>query len=209
MNEYDKKLLRFLCSYKENFEKIQKESLKYKFDINREAFETQKISATDKKGKKYVFEFIPVGVINGNTFNWYQNINKSFYSSLMKVNIETFKKETIHKLFNNGSITLDKEFVKVIPYILSILLPDFNVIEAVTPDKKTSLYFLANTKLKDKFDYEGFLNLSSMYDHLDGIAKKANLKRTPKALASSPDERTLALRQGARLRRTVKRKKMN
>lgn len=181
MNEYDKKLLLFLTYYKENFEKIQKESLKYKFDINREAFETKKISATDKKGKKYVFEFIPVGVLKEKTFTWYQDINKSFYSSIIKkVDIEAFKKNTIQKLFNNGSITLDKEFVKVVPYILSILLPDFNVIEAVTPDKTTSFYFLANTKLKDKFDYKGFLTLASMYDHLDGIAQKANLKRTMK-----------------------------
>lgn len=176
-NEYDIKLMNFISSYKVNFDKIQKESLKYKFDINKEAFESRKISATDKSGKKYVFEFIPFGGIHEGYFNWYRDINKSLYASLLKTNIDPLKKQTFQKLFNNDKLLLEKKHLKVIPYLLSILLSDYNVIEATTPDKKSSIFFLTNTRLKDTFDYNNFFN---KYDHSNVTAKQRRTSRKKK-----------------------------
>lgn len=186
-NKYDKYLMNFISSYyKKNFEKIQKESLMYKFDINKEAFDKQKVFATDKKGKKYVFKFFTIGVLQDGFFTWNgTGINQSLYASLIKTNISIFKKETFNKLFNNNRIELSKEHLKIIPYILSIMLTDYNVIEAVSPDKKTSLFFLTDTKLTDKFDYDGLLNLLNMIDEMNDMSKKGILKRTSRKRKTS------------------------
>ena len=144
-------------TYKSYFTKVQKASMKYNLQFNKEVLQTHKINATDDKGKQYTFSIHPIGGISDSHFLWYGDMNKILYKSLLSTNLSVFKKNTIKSLFDESKVPLKEKYSYVIPYLLSIMSPDYNVIETKTPDNGNTYFFLINLNIEDNHNYDKFI----------------------------------------------------
>lgn len=155
-DDFEIPLLTLITQYKPYFDKTQKASLKYKFDLNDDIFKNHVVNAVDKTGKKHTFKFIPIGMIKENTFTWYSDLYKLFYTHMMKYNIDSFNHNFFAKLFQK-QVEFKANYRMAIPYFLSIISPSFNIIEAYNGESNTSFIFAVNLGLKDNFKFEKFL----------------------------------------------------
>ena len=181
MNYTDEDLLLFniiLKSCRETYEKVINDSLSYKLDLTKDIidFKKSKIKVIDKNNKISYKEIIPFGFYNEKQtkFSWYKFIKKDFYDHLIISGIkQTFDSlETIDKLFLD-EVIIDKKNHNVIPYIMAVFNPNFNVIRFQAVD--ATIYAFVKLDIKDNLNFDNFMEMASIYNIAIGIRNKKNL----------------------------------
>ncbi len=75
---------------------------------------------------------------------------------------------TVDKLMDNIFIKIPKAYCNVIPYLLSIINPAFNLVRFETEDSKVSCYNLITLNLRNYFNFDNFV------EHIENY-KKINI----------------------------------
>jgi len=159
----DKYFFDIVLAFKDKFEKVITDSLRYKLHINEETAKTGKIIAT-KNGKETEHSII--------IFGRYDR-NKEVFEYLIPSNIirEHMEKQQFDKIVGNSGISnklfndkvkIEKKYHYVIPYLISIYNPLFSLVRFTTENNKVDLYALIDLKLKEYFtqnDFDTFMTL--------------------------------------------------
>lgn len=133
-NRNDRIFMRnLLISYKNRYNYIMRQSLlKYKILLKKKhmKFDLTKIKVFDKDTKTYKkCTFIPVGYHKNNKFNWSGSMNNIILNRLKNTEfMNDVSHKLINKLFSKKS-KFSNVYKKIIPYIVSIINPKFNLIQ--------------------------------------------------------------------------------
>lgn len=155
----DKQFFDVILSYSDKFEKGMNDTLKYELIVDPDIFETSKITGIlngksekytiviigsyDSKKKKFDYVFPP------NTF--YDHLKEQFFEDMIG------SSELHDKLFVK-SVSIEDKYHIIIPYLISIYSPGFNLVRFGTPDGEHRLYALINLGLKQHITQKDFEN---------------------------------------------------
>ena len=145
-------------TYKKCYTNVLLKSHLYKFLLRKENIKP-KISKIRVKNNNHItyHDFIPIGFLIKNDFKWINGLNELFYEHFLKCDLEKYiSQDLINYLFNNNSINLSKKYRYVIPYLIAITNPAFNIIE-YRDDKNHRFFGLVKLNIKDNFDYDKFI----------------------------------------------------
>lgn len=140
-----------------------KKTLKYKIIL--EPNENNELVAfTIKKNIKEERLFCPIGVYHNNEqeFRYYEGWNNILlehvqkYDDIIKYDNTDIFSSTINKLFENTVKISPKDYL-VIPCLLALANPAFNIVEFETEDTNVKIYALIKLDIKCPFNYDKFL----------------------------------------------------
>ena len=164
----DKKTIYNILKYKIFNDILIRKSLEYSIHLTIDNFiGSSNIVKISKNGSITENSIIPIGffIKNDNTFSWTNNVNYYFYVHFMKFHIynnlnyqKYFSKKLLYDLFfNKEPINCGKYNKNIIPYIIGMISPGFNLIKFESNDG--IFYALINIGIDDNFYYrEHFLN---------------------------------------------------
>ena len=161
----DERFLNNLMIYRRFHDILMDKSLKYKIDINKNNIDGSNLNVeVTINGIKKECAFIPLGLFKDKTFTWMNDINVILYEHLLLFhtynNLEVEKyvsKELLDYLFLRKSIPVGEKGGNILPYLIAITNPDFNVIRFSNKDEK--FYALIKLNIEDNFDYyRDFIN---------------------------------------------------
>jgi hypothetical protein len=175
-----------LKSCRETYEKVITDSLSYKLYLTKDIIDLKKtkIKVIDKTNKISHKQIIPFGFYDEKKkiFSWYKCMKKDFYDHLIISGIKkTFDSlETIDKLFLD-EVIIDKKNHNVIPYVMAVFNPNFNVIRFQALD--AIIYAFVKLDIEDNMNFDNFIETVSIYNIAIGIRdKKYNSNHEVKSL---------------------------
>jgi hypothetical protein len=149
--EEDYKIMDIIIFYKPIYDELVVQSLMYKFNMNKEIYDTLKVEVENLDTKKiFTSSILPLGYLTGNKFCWgidaeFQEIlKKRVYLTLDKMKISQKILNTLDKLFNNHSFELDYKYRQIIPVLFSLLFDNSEV---------NYIRFASDTTTEDFFYY--------------------------------------------------------
>jgi hypothetical protein len=191
----------FISTLLKNCEKYlkdcMKKTLKYKIVVEPNK-DNELIAFTVKKNIKTERLFFPIGVYHNNEqeFRYYKGWNNVLlehvqkYDDIIKYDETTdIFSSTINKLFENTVKISPKDYL-VIPCLLAIANPAFNIVEFETENTNVKIYALIELDTKCQFNYNKFLKdwsitksvifLKNNYDKSDKLHRSSKEKTTKK-----------------------------
>jgi hypothetical protein len=162
-NENDIMFFKCVMFNKKQFNKIIKKSLKYKFDFTIETInDNLPLKIIHKKTNKIIYSKIIIfGYTENNKFEWYRNINELIFQHIKKYDFNN-NNDTLLKLFNNTQIIFDKKnkkYIDVIPILIALTNPSFNVIRAHNENNDKQIYVLVDKMINDDVNFDIFIDL--------------------------------------------------
>jgi hypothetical protein len=157
----------FISTLLKNCQKYLKDCMKktLKYKIILEPNENNELVAfTIKKNVKTKHLFFPIGVYHNNEqeFRYYEGWNNILlehvqkYDDIIKYDNTDIFSSTINKLFENTVKISPKDYL-VIPCLLALANPAFNIVEFETEDTNVKIYALIKLDIKCPFNYDNFL----------------------------------------------------
>lgn len=157
----------FISTLLKNCQKYLKDCMKktLKYKIILEPNENNELVAfTIKKNVKTKHLFFPIGVYHNNEqeFRYYEGWNNILlehvqkYDDIIKYDNTDIFSSTINKLFENTVKISPKDYL-VIPCLLALANPAFNIVEFETEDTNVKIYALIKLDIKCPFNYDKFL----------------------------------------------------
>jgi hypothetical protein len=147
INFNDKIILQRILSHKNNYNVIYRNSLKYKFFLESDHIDIDKNTIEVLNNVNNVInthKIIPIGYHKKNKFIWnintYNIIENHIYQTNFPINIMSTKLRT--KIFSKTCKFSKIEYRNIIPYLVSITNPIFNVIHFDNNEKSIRYYFL-------------------------------------------------------------------
>lgn len=134
LDRSDKNFMRnLLISYRNRYNYIMTKSvIKYKFFLKEThlKFNFTKIKAFNKETKTYEkYTFIPIGYHKNNKFIWRGSMNDIILNKLKNMQfMNSISLKLINKIFAK-KCKFSNRYKKIIPYIVSISNPKFNLIQ--------------------------------------------------------------------------------
>ena len=183
-NTNDKLLITtILKKYTKYIKDCMKKTLEYKLIFNPES--TTKIMAI-KNNIKTSHAFFPIGIYYKDIkeFKYHQDINNFLLDHIEKNYdlVDIFSSDsTIKKLFNSNIQISAKEHL-IIPCLISIMNPAFNIVKFELEDnnkimKNKTMYALIKLNIECKLDYDKFLDEMSIYKSVININKYYDSKK--------------------------------
>ena len=164
----DKKLFKQLIDlHKENFEKVNSASLKYKINITKENItnHTTKITYDDQQNKHFETTGFPLCTHNTRTkeFKWLFPIESIVEMTHRPEHLEIFGPaiQTIEKILK-PTFKMDKEYSTFAPMLLSIL-HKYNVIRFETESSEHHIYFMINLNIPMDIDMTSIRNVFKVF----------------------------------------------
>lgn len=157
----------FISTLLKNCEKYlkdcMKKTLKYKIVVEPNK-DNELVAFTMKKNIKTERLFFPIGVYHNNEqeFRYYEGWNNILlehvqkYDDIIKYDNTDIFSSTINKLFENTVKISPKDYL-VIPCLLAIANPAFNIVEFETENTNVKIYALIKLDIKCQFNYDKFL----------------------------------------------------
>lgn len=157
----------FISTLLKNCEKYlkdcMKKTLKYKIVVEPNK-DNELVAFTMKKNIKTERLFFPIGVYHNNEqeFRYYKGWNNILlehvqkYDDIIKYDNTDIFSSTINKLFENTVKISPKDYL-VIPCLLAIANPAFNIVEFETENTNVKIYALIKLDIKCQFNYDKFL----------------------------------------------------
>jgi hypothetical protein len=149
--EEDYKVMDIIIFYKPIYDELVVQSLMYKFNMNKEIYDTLKVEVENLDTKKiFTASILPLGYLTGNKFCWgideevQEILKKRVYLTLDKMKISQKILNTLDKLFNNHSFELDYKYRQIIPVLFSLLFDNSEV---------NYIRFASDTTTEDFFYY--------------------------------------------------------
>lgn len=146
-NNEDKKILDFLSTFKNVYNAINRDSLKYNFNLSVDNIKNNMTDIeytnldTNTKSKT---QMIPLAIIKDNTFTWFSNDIKDLYYDVFKkfakmLSLSKSVVKTIDKFFANKDITFEPKYIYVVIYLITLLYKpsNMNIIRFYTDDKNS------------------------------------------------------------------------
>jgi len=164
----DKKTITHILEYGPFNDTVKRKSLAYRIDLTIEnVIGSSNIVKITKNSTITENTIIPIGffIKNDNTFCWTNNVNYYFYVHFIKFHkynnlnyLKYFSKKLLNDLFlNKNPIDCNKYNKNIIPYIIAMISPGFDLIKFVSNDG--FFYALIDIGIDDNFYYrEHFLN---------------------------------------------------
>lgn len=157
----------FISTLLKNCQKYLKDCMKktLKYKIILEPNENNELVAfTIKKNVKIKHLFSPIGAYHNNEqeFRYYEGWNNILlehvqkYDDIIKYDNTDIFSSTINKLFENTVKISPKDYL-VIPCLLALANPAFNIVEFETEDTNVKIYALIKLDIKCQFNYDKFL----------------------------------------------------
>ena len=145
-----------LTIFKDIIESNIKRSLEYNINLTTDiaAGNDFKINIENKKTKKkFVKDIIILGLydVKPTTFLWFDTARILIHEFLIKNYKDVFgTTTTLDKLFT-PTVNIDYDYHYVIPYLINVFRPDYNLVRFETPDKLQIFYALINLGYENKF----------------------------------------------------------
>jgi hypothetical protein len=161
----DERFLKNIMNYRRFHDILMEKSLKYKIDINENNIDGSNLNVkVTINGIKKECTFIPLCLFKNKTLTWINDINIILYEHLLLFHrhnnliIEKYvSKDLLDYLFLRKSIPVGEKGANILPYIIAITNPEFNVIRFSNKDEK--FYALIKLNIEDNFDYyRDFIN---------------------------------------------------
>ena len=177
--DLDKCLFRIVLNYKKIFEEVITTSLKYKINLTKDAFISNKTQVTTKNGKKIDRLIFPFGYQDKTKqkFKWLDNIKEMFLQHMEKYDIKKIfgTDSTIKKLFES-EFEISNDFHYVLPYLIAIFNPSFNLVRFQSGD--IYYYALVELNIDVDFIFDDFIcELVPYKKKASGIAAKKFFKK--------------------------------
>ena len=133
-SDSDKTYLNNILSYKNHYDYVSRTSSKYKIYLNRNNIvdDVSSVVILNKDTKiKNTHTFIPFGYLSNNKFIWKNGANSFFLDHLNRTNVSRNigSRTLLTKLFKKKVKFNNWTYKYVIPYLISITNPKFNVIQ--------------------------------------------------------------------------------
>ena len=188
----------FISTLLKNCQKYLKDCMKktLKYKIILEPNENNELVAfTIKKNIKEERLFCPIGVYHNNEqeFRYYEGWNNILlehvqkYDDIIKYDNTDIFSSTINKLFENTVKISPKDYL-VIPCLLALANPAFNIVEFETEDTNVKIYALIKLDIKCPFNYDNFLKewdvLKSVIVLKNHYISRSNKKKPTKKKSS-------------------------
>ena len=161
----DERFLKNIMKYRRFHDILMNKSLKYSININENNIDGSDLNVeVTCNGIKKMCTFVPLGLFKNKTFTWLNDINIILYEHLLLFHkhnnliIEKYvSKDLLDYLFLRRSIPVGEKGANILPYLIAINNPDFNVIRFSNKDEK--FYALIKLNIEDNFDYyRDFIN---------------------------------------------------
>jgi hypothetical protein len=161
----DKLFLKNIMNYRRFHDILMNKSLKYQININENNIDGSNLNVqVTINGIKKECTFIPLGIFSNKTFSWMNDINVILYEHLLLFHrhnnliVEKYvSKDLLDYLFLRKSIPVGEKGGNILPYLIAITNPEFNVIRFSNKDEK--FYALIKLNIEDNFDYyRDFIN---------------------------------------------------
>ena len=161
----DELFLKNIMSYRRFHDRLMYKSLKYSIDINKNNIDGSNLNVeVTFNGIKKICTFVPLGLFKNKTFNWMNDINVILYEHLLLFHIHNnliiekyVSKDLLDYLFLRKSIPVGEKGGNILPYLIAITNPEFNVIRFSNKDE--IFYALIKLNIEDNFDYyRDFIN---------------------------------------------------
>jgi|LakMenE01Jun11ns_1017448.scaffolds.fasta_scaffold9654457_2 hypothetical protein len=189
VDQLDNYFMNMILQYGSGFEDVIDKSLDYDINLPSDIAETlfkEDIEIKNIKTKeisKYNIAFFSLYNFNTEEFMWYRGIEKIFSEQLNKYS-ELYSIPFIRNLFATSKIKMGEKYKNVIPYLVAIIYPNYNVIRFTDPDNNLESYILINLGIKDSFDFDKFSELLSNYNliskNINDTKEKSILSRNKK-----------------------------
>ena len=156
----DIKFLNEVKKYKTFYTYVLNKSHRYRFILRKKNLKNKITKIISRFNNRHItyYDFIPLGYLVGNNFTWINDMNIFFYKHFSKYDLEKCISDDLSRyLFSSDKINLSKKYRYVIPYLIAIATPAFNVIEF--RDNNNDIFFgLVKLNIKDNFNYDNFIN---------------------------------------------------
>jgi hypothetical protein len=171
-----------------------KKTLKYKIILEPNK-NNELVAFTIQKNIKKERLFCPIGAYHNNEqeFRYYKGWNNILlehvqkYDGIIKFDDIDIFSSTINKLFKNTVKIYPKDYL-VIPCLLAIANPAFNIVEFETEDTNVKIYALIKLDIKCPFNYDNFLKewdvLKSVIVLKNHYISRSNKKKPTKKKSS-------------------------
>jgi len=166
-----------LKSYTDYIENCMKETLKYELLLNKESFENFKITAIKDK-KETICDFYPIGVYNLDSKEFkYSNTKNMILEHLYKYNmVDIFGSDNIiKKLFHDDVIKLSLKEHLIIPLLISIFNPAFDIVKF--ENDNYYMYAMIKLNIKCDFDWDNFLSEMGAYKSIGQLSQIYETKK--------------------------------
>ena len=162
--EEDYKIMDIIIFFKPTYDQIIVKSLMYKFNMNKEIYDTLKVEVENLDTKKiFSATILPLGHLTGNRFFWGMDeefkeiLKKTIFSTIDKMKISKKVLNTLNKLFNNYSFELDYKYRQIIPVLFSLLFDSSKVNYIRFKENETTedfFYYCITVPLKLEKNYK-------------------------------------------------------
>jgi len=151
-----------ILEYEPFYEEMIQRSLEYNIQLTAEHFNNlQNITVVGLNTTRSCM-FIPVGTTNetnlGYHFNWYnQNTKDLIYDHINRYNFIENNHVTRNSLdyYFEDTVQLNDENRNIIPYLISITNPSFNLIRfRINQNRNCHFYCMIDLGIQDNYDYE-------------------------------------------------------
>jgi len=147
INFNDKIILQRILSHKNNYNVIYRNSLKYKFFLESDHIHNHKNTIellNNENGIISTHKIIPIGYHKKNKFIWNTNMNYIMEDHIYQTNlpINIISQRLRAKIFSKKCKFTKITYKNIIPYLVSITNPIFNVIHFDNNEKSIRYYFL-------------------------------------------------------------------
>lgn len=155
----DKKFCDVVYLYEKYYQEMYADSLEYKINLsikNIQNIMSEVEIVKDNKTSKV--PFILVGIERNNKFTWAGKSGKLYYDHIDNnykwIDNNYVSKKFLEDMFNKESFSLDKKYPNLLIYIISIIMPAYNLIRFENPKSGVNIYGLVELGLKDNYDYQ-------------------------------------------------------
>lgn len=157
--DLDKSFFDIILNYRKIFEKVITESLNYKIKLTKDVAQLKKTEVSIvKNGKKSTTKIFLFGYHNKTEqkFRWFESMNETILNHIKKYDIENiFGTDTIIKKLFLNEIKIDNEYHYVVPYLVAIFHPTFNLVRFEHDD--IYIYAMIKLDIEDDFVFYDFM----------------------------------------------------
>lgn len=161
----DKLLFAAVLKYRDTFEKVITKSLKYQIKLTKDVAQLKKIKINViKNGENFTRNIFMLGYHNKSEeiFRWFNSMNEIALKHIQRHNIKDIfgSDTTIKKLFQ-PEIEISNKYHYVIPYLVAIFNPAYNIVRFEHGD--TYVYAMIQLNIVNNFDFDDFVNEMTLY----------------------------------------------
>ncbi len=155
----DKKFCDIIYLYEKYYQDMYANSLEYKINLSPKNVKNIMSEVEVVKNNKVTkVPFILVGIEKDNRFTFAGKTGKFYYNHIDN-NYKWIKngyvsKKFLDDIFDKESFSIDKKYPNLLLYILSIIMPAYNLIKFENESSRVSIYALVKLELNDNYDYE-------------------------------------------------------